>query len=759
MIPCSKRAQITIFILTGIFFMAAIGFGIYYVTQNMDFTDEVFNQVSKTPSQIRPVHSFVLGCLDSTAEQGIRTLAKNGGYLDPLDHLEVAARPTQSQIIKRGPNKLPYWYHYDDASQQFLHHYPPLRKSEGLNSIEAQLEGYVEDNIGRCLDGFRSFSSRFYVQAEDPSITTTVTKESVVFELDMPMQVLAYTDESTFTLDAFMFDAPVRLEKMYHLAKDIAHTQSMSGFLERPVLELLSLHSGVDRPLPPFYEVELFTPGAGSLWTRDAVVGFIRERILPRISDLQIMYTRNFDYTTAPQTGMTAPSIEEISMQDIIEPTEESYVDLDVYFSYPSKLPPYINIDDDDPVLRSDGASADFAGIFSQMLGAAVRRYRFNYDISYPVVSRVCDTSSFSRRGLCLYFAMEGNIRFNEKFIPSTPADSGFFGGVSGNTVVEFDDPEQYVDKIVQFEVRDKMSGEPLPGADVYYSCGEEYYIDMIELSNGIAEFSGTMPYCAAGGKIILRKDGYFTAARSWNNREDDDSVRLASFELYEKVDVPFSVTKKQPGFYYATYEGIEEGDSILVQITKYKENANEDAFPLRSIFMVGDTSSMYESFSGNMLSMLRSSVDEFDPSSAGYSVEQLLEADAETSSSDTSALDQENILELVPGEYRVTLTYMKTGDPALHIPAEKKRVCLNGDVGPGGFCLGEMDEYMLDEINMPVWVVSEIELDWIVTEDIYTTEEVTFFVPDYPLPQNYDDLEDYESDQEDPDNYEPRVT
>jgi hypothetical protein len=78
----SKKGQVTVFIIIGIFVLAVAGF-IFYVVSNTT-TEEVQSQ-RDFPVQLTSLQSFVNSCLsDSTVEGLYQTLANGGAYAQEL---------------------------------------------------------------------------------------------------------------------------------------------------------------------------------------------------------------------------------------------------------------------------------------------------------------------------------------------------------------------------------------------------------------------------------------------------------------------------------------------------------------------------------------------------------------------------------------------------------------------------------------------------------------------------------------------------
>lgn len=750
----SKSGQIAIFFIIGIAILI-LGSLVTYVmmdAQTEDVDDAIINSVTSINDD-RLVKNFITSCLESVGKDGIKQLSQNGGYLDPTSEFSFSVKPYKSEYVVRGPYRIPYWYHYSDNKNTFGMNIPPLKREDGDGSIEVQLDKYIQNNIWNCFEEFAIFSNRFKVSASEISVKTTITSESAVFEMNLPIRLSNFNDASSSTMSEFFSVVPVNLQKLYNLANDIAITQFLIGFLERPIMELIAIHSGLDEILPPIYEVDMFNPGNKPMWFHSDVVKFLKSQILTKTSLIQIPGTRSFIPPPPSEIEIgSGSSLQEIAVQNLLVNSESDYYDIDVNFQYPTSLEPFIQVGSGSAVLRGDTGDnkGDIGGIFAAMLSPIVSKYRFMYALSYPVIIRLCEDTSFKGDGLCFNFAMEGNIRNSETYIPvSAPNQEGFGASTGERETVAFDDPDQYVNKEISFNVR-SIEGTKLSGVHIHYACGEKFYIARTSaVPENVYSFTGKFPFCASGGFILVEKPGYMALRkelvsdlREYNNVESDEVVILEDFTMFPEVVVPVFAAKKSIDDWFENEVAVKTGDQIILEINKRKINPLEADYPIIQFLVFGDTSA--NSNANQIQSILqdsRLSESLSDISAEKAILDSQLEILEESTLSIPEVPDSINKLSLVPGEYDIKLTYLISGDPVVHIPDEERRVCLNGDVGPGEFCFIKIDEYTLPAIDLTTWAVSETEFIWSVSEGIYGAHNITFYAPDLGLPETHSDL------------------
>ncbi len=725
----SRKGQMSLMILGGLVILVAAGLGIYYFMEGFEIDDSVIMDSIRADSAASPVERFILSCIEQTAEDAVRLIARNGGYIYPRERFAMRQDAHESELITRGPNVLPYWYMLDTREGVFKSNAPPLTDAEGSDSVEEQIRSYVDDNVGSCFNDFSGFDDRYDVDADELQADVVVSLDSVSVDATMPIVIESLADGSSRNLERFTVQLDARLGRLFRMAADIATTQSEFGFVERPVLEALSTHSGLNRQLPPFYDIELFSSGAENIWTRQEVHEYIRRMILPFTSELQILFTRNYEVPPAADE-LGSQSLKEISTQDLYDSSlDGDYTDLAVNFNYPSSIDPHISIGADDAVLRPESGEVDGFGLFSDMINTVVRRYRFGYDISYPVVVRICEEMSFNDEGLCFYIALEGNIRNNEIFYPAstdlvaTPLDAPH-----DHSALSFDDDDMLVDREISFTVRDAMTRSPVDGAILYYLCGERHYIRTLRERDGMTEFTGKLPFCAAGGRIALNHPDYHSSLVRFNNREDGNDVRLRDIEMKRLHRLDFEVKIKD--LIGSGVDELGDKDQVVLEIRRKKDDPAENDVPLITTHMVGDPSVAVD-----QTDVIKSAAAEAGSDISGPAIEEILEYQAELEISG-DAPQQDYSFELVPGEYDVTLTHIIHGSPAVHIPEDEI------SEGWGPFKTTET----LPEINIPTWVSSEVEFEMEIGEELYDSDTMTFFVPRVPLPADYDDLDDFDT-------------
>ena len=148
-----KRGQATVFIILGLAILLAIGIVAY-------LNIRVIEPSAISPEELSSVQLYVESCLQKTANDALSLAGKQGGYvyLNQFPPMPAGINFGYPLLtIYNGAVKIPYWFYQDSSGIDKLQ-IPQLSKQrDGDNSIQDQLETYVEQNINNCLQNFKDF--------------------------------------------------------------------------------------------------------------------------------------------------------------------------------------------------------------------------------------------------------------------------------------------------------------------------------------------------------------------------------------------------------------------------------------------------------------------------------------------------------------------------------------------------------------------------------------------------------------------------
>jgi len=219
-----KKAQITLFIIVGFVILASI-FLLSYIGEEP--SEEVLQD---TPTEIQPIKIFIESCLKEVAEEGIEFISKQGGYyffIPDSVHAGIAGF------------RVPLYLSNDEIKM------PPK------DTISKELEEYMNDKINTCIDDFNSFQDQgFNVNSE--SINLGIIWGEDILKLDISYPITITNLDSTYTLNRFNVQLPIRLGRIYtlismYLAEQVKDTSSVCISCLTKLLEENDLYADFDQ--------------------------------------------------------------------------------------------------------------------------------------------------------------------------------------------------------------------------------------------------------------------------------------------------------------------------------------------------------------------------------------------------------------------------------------------------------------------------------------------------------------------------------
>jgi hypothetical protein len=105
-------------------------------------------------------------------------------------------------------------------------------------------------------------------------------------------------------------------------------------------------------------------------------------------------------------------------------------------------------------------------------------------------------------------------------------------------------------------------------------------------------------------------------------------------------------------------------------------------------------------------------------------------------------------IYSLVPGDYSMDATLVHNG--MIRIPEKTIEYCKGWDTGVAGICIGGWEEVKMPEQNISNWPKGGGQINFTLTEsEVYGSNALILYVLEMPLPQTWDDMQNYQSIQD----------
>ncbi len=532
-----KKGQFTITVIIALLILVGVGVFIYYTSQPTE-NPEVETEV-KTP-----VASYVSSCTQEVARQGLERIGRQGGYVNSSKHYSLDSNlpTTEKPYLQVAPDSesiIPYWHYLQSSNEcsencRFESEAPTLQGSQ--DSIQAQLERYVDRNVENCIANFSSIQESKVEVLGQPRSRVEFLDNNVQVKLNYPLRVK--TDTENVTLEDHTAELDVAFKRLYKTAIGLNKFNTNVDFFENSVSKsVLNSHSmGLDPEIPPMQGGVEFD-SAGPWYKPD-----VREKLKTYLNDE--MSKVSVEGTVNSQIVLTNNTVRNAQNDDLYLPGEgtpysyQKISDLAISFEYLPWWDLYLDI-------TGEGSSGQFIRpqpIWPPSLGGMLLPLRienFNYDLSYPVMATVSQPNAFGGDGYELRFAVESNLRNND------PLNSSF-----SSTFLELQstgtylcDQQQRNSGDINITVENEVTGERLEGASIQYSCGSEScYIDETNSTGFVSE---NLPVCG-NGLLTVNKPGFGSEEVSLTTQAGrSESLTV---ELMPEFEVEATVMKKMLG-------------------------------------------------------------------------------------------------------------------------------------------------------------------------------------------------------------------
>ncbi|MBD3163842.1 hypothetical protein GF323_01470 [Candidatus Woesearchaeota archaeon] len=491
-----KKAQATAFIIIGLIVLISVILFLFIKgsIERKEIAPGVSAIVEELPVEFMPIQPFVESCIEKTAKRGLKILGERGGYIY-TEKLSPSNKATEGNSVRFSPQSeliLPYWHYLSSTNDclgecEFSSEKIPLEKSALHDSIENQLERYVEENIEPCFNGFRSIEELgFEVEAENkPKANAIIAENNIVVQLKYPMRVSRRG--STFELNSFYKSIDLNLKDVYRMAEYLAELQQEYRFLEKAALNWIVAFSGKDeRKLPPMSD-SAFELNSKVRWKKSIVRNNVENMLVSYVPMLRVAGTKNWK-----EIGTGSLYIDKLYNYGMSIPNNISISHVAVNFNYLDFWDIYFNLNCDGQICVPESG-------FTDLLPIGIQRYNFAYDISYPVLVEIYDPSAYNNRGYSFSFLLESNIR-NNKAMPAvfTPLASL---REEGSMLC---DENKKTGGEITIEAINALDSSGIDNVEVMYSCIDSCYIG--ETRQGMLKTS--LPVCL-GGTLIFRKQGF----------------------------------------------------------------------------------------------------------------------------------------------------------------------------------------------------------------------------------------------------------
>ncbi|MBU0461310.1 MAG: hypothetical protein KJ574_01855 [Nanoarchaeota archaeon] len=516
-----RRAQVTIFLIIGVILLFSSAILLYIRGRVAEAPAEFKPVVEEVPLELQPAKLYVEACVKQVTKNALRMIGLQGGYINVTDYmmsgktfdvsLGTSSMPTDYDAIamfEESATYMPYWWHMDSPNDcsgtcTFASGMPKLYKTYGANSIEAQVDTYVQKELKSCLGNYAPLTAQGFEVQEMGELTSDfrVGLKDVAVLVEYPLRITK-AGRST-DIKNFFVRIDLNLKDIYELAEHITNAEIEFQFLEWQLLNLIPMYSQPmdNAKIPPIAAVT-FGYDDFYMWSRTVTQQKLESYVLPQgMAMLYVIGARNYVHRNIfNEEG--EPDLVSIGLLDNMNlalNTTRAYPDITANFMYMDWWPIYLNINDKE-ILMPTSLISDYIPIFNP------KTYHFLYDVSFPAVVMLYDTKAIQEdeQGYRFFFALEGNLRDNK------PMNTSYVGRNIGIDMSPMQcKPDQRNSGLINITLKDHYTGKPVDHARIDIKYGNNYcFIGFTSIdANGEAVLSTNFP--VGNGVMNINKEGY----------------------------------------------------------------------------------------------------------------------------------------------------------------------------------------------------------------------------------------------------------
>jgi hypothetical protein len=436
----NKRGQITLFIILGIVIVGSI-------VSVFIFKDKLFS--SEIPSNMQPIYSTFLSCLEEDTLTGISVLESQGGYIDLPEFKPGSQYMSFGSQLNFLGNPIPYWYYVSGNNL-------PKEQIPSKREMENKLGDYLEKEIRDCVFE-KYYLQGFEINQGEPEVSVEINNKNVVIDLDMPFNINFGEDSSI--VKSHSIEVKSKLGSLYNSARIIYDKEMKDLFLENYAVDILRLYAPVDG-------VEMTC--SPLVWSAEEVFDELQEAIEVNTQSLKI---KGGDYSLSNKEN-----------KYFIIDVE---IDADVRFLNSKNWANSFEVapSEDSVLISKPVGNQPGLGI----LGFCYVPYHFVYNLGYPVLVQISLGNEIFQFPLAV--VIQGN----------KPRKSLSVEGVSEES------PKLCENKNTLIDVNIYDSKLNFVEADISYECFSEI-CNIGETING--NLRNYFPQCV-NGYIVVKADGF----------------------------------------------------------------------------------------------------------------------------------------------------------------------------------------------------------------------------------------------------------
>ncbi len=471
----------------------------------------------RPPGDLSPVENLIYICLDDSVERAFITLGKQGGMLYSGDAFFDPDSPTEGNALPLSKEDFVAYWHFMHSNNYCTGDCSFGSMAKPLDELKVDIEEYISYSMLGCVIERWEHGDDYRMTIKQlPNVEVLFVSNRVRVKAEFPVDVSVRGDGAVREISTFETELDLDFKKIYEAAEAIAGYQMRTRSLEQAMLNLIWMYSDTDSDaLPPMYEVSLFDYSP-TYWNVNYVESLLKGLMSAYLNQVSVKGSKNF---REPEL----PDVESTVMQNFLNwdlSAKRSLIqnyDIDVFYN--PAWEPFVSFFPHEGFLMPETTRFD-GNPFLMLTGiVGMVKYKFNYQVSFPVLVQINDPRALGGEGYSFRLALEGNIRNNEVL-----EEGGGISIIAGAGSV-LCNKEQWAGSY-EIEVKDENS-QPLEGVSLVASAiGESCGL-------GITDSSGRIVTALPKESVVTLegfKQGYFVRPSLANTKHIGAKYHLNGF-------------------------------------------------------------------------------------------------------------------------------------------------------------------------------------------------------------------------------------
>lgn len=251
----AKRSQVAMLMILGLVIFIVISLVLYLSKSAVRKQgQQSIKSVQEAALEMQPIKEYAVKCLDKLSKDAVLLLGRQAGYIYASQGgLLVDYQDTDEGLFfvshngfKVAYNILPpkftippyaseapdypwktFPYRTSASNAEIfdgffgISNIPPLNSSEGPNSIQAQIESFVDSNLANCIDSGIFANQGLDIQMQKPKTSVIIGSSNIAVASSMQISISNPKTKEVAELNEFSTTLDIGMRDIYFFAKDL----------------------------------------------------------------------------------------------------------------------------------------------------------------------------------------------------------------------------------------------------------------------------------------------------------------------------------------------------------------------------------------------------------------------------------------------------------------------------------------------------------------------------------------------------------